>query len=172
MLAHAFALILVAQVAADGLTIDPGVPNDLVTWRWTVHNGKAALGWGRIGDNGRFVAISPAPELPCYPESTPKPKPTPDVKPIADIPEFAINGVEAAKMDGKGLTLRASDPATASQARNALYESDMGEPIDSIKLPKFCPSIGPDLSELGLYALAFGLFGVAGVIFVRSLQPR
>lgn len=172
MLAHALALILVAQVAADGLTIDPGVPNDLVTWRWTVHDGKAALGWGRIGDNGRFVAISPAPELPCYPESTPKAKPAPKVAPIADMPSFAVNGVEAEKMDGKGLTLRASDRATAEQARNALYESDMGEPVEGIKLPKFCPTIGPDLSEFALYAIAFGLFGVAGVVFLRSLQPR
>lgn len=229
MFASILALALVGQIAADGFTINPAIPPDLVTWRWTQHDGKAALGWGRLNDAGLFVAVQPAPEVPCYPASKPKLN-APDDKPawrlaryadelclawgtidgsgrivtsrprpelpllpanaydnpytrvevlskpmppggsasasIGGLPNYATNGVVAEKIDGQGLTLRASDEATAEHARNVLYESTAGDPAGRIKLPKLAPKIAP-------YAVAFGLFGVAGVIFVaRSLQSR
>lgn len=172
MFASILALAIVAQIAPDGLTINPNIPNDLVTWRWTQHDGKAALGWGRLNDAGLFVAVQPAPEAPCYPASKAKPNAASEPT-IGDLPKYATNGVEAEKIDGQGLTLRASDKATAEHARDVLYESTAGDPAGRIKIPKLAPKITPDLADLAPYAVAFGLFGVAGVVFVaRSLQSR
>lgn len=168
---------LIGQIAPDGLTIDPGVSRDLVTWRWTISDGKAALGWGRISDEGRFVAIQPAPEPPIYPASKPKPEPEPEKQSSGDLhggmPEYATNGVVAEKIDGRGLTLRASDRATAEWAKDTLYEAEAGGQPEGLKLPWLAPKIVPDLSEIALYALAVGLFAIAGVVVViRSLPSR
>lgn len=160
MLAPVLALALVSQVAADGLTIDPNLPRDLTTWRWTAHQGKAALGWGRLNDQNQFVAVSPRPRLPLYPEAEPSP--------IEGVPAFAVNGVVSDKLDGGGLILRASDPDTAEAAKQAFFETSSTE--GRLK-PLFLPlKIGPDWSVIGLYAIAASLFVLSGVMLLRSRQ--
>jgi len=163
MLAKILALALVSQVAADGLTIDPNIPGDLTTWRWTAFDGKAALGWGKINAEGRFTPVSPRPEVPLYPVEA-------EAAPIEGVPFYAVNGVVANKLDDKGLTIRASDPQTADLAKQALYD---GEGMEGKLKPLFPPlSIGPDWTEIGLYGVAAGLFVLSGVIFVRSIIHR
>ena len=198
MLAFA-AAVLIAQVAADGKRIDGDIPDSLVTWRWTTHQDRAVLGWGRINANGNFVPVSPHPPWPLYrpqvdqtgekpPTSGPvgaeKPPsaaidPNDDHSPIPSkqdgptigaLPAFAVNGVVTEKIASDGVTLRASDPATAAEGRRILTETKVDAekkaPDDSaIKIPTPTVQIGPDFEKLGLYGLAVALACFAGWIY-------
>jgi len=159
----ALALVLLSQVAADGLTIDPGIPPDLTTWRWTVHDGKAALGWGRLNGEGRFSPVSPRPPLPLYPESEAV------SAPIEGVPAYAINGVASSKLDDGALILRASDPATASEAKQAF---EQGRGFEG-PLNRLCPlKLGPDLKQIALWGLAGGFFASALWLAVSRRRPH
>lgn len=163
MMAKMVALVLLSQIAADGLTVDRGIPRDLETWRWTLHAGRAVLGWGKINEAGFFVPTFPRPEWPLFPGS--------EIKPVEGVPLYAVNGVTSQKLPGSGLTLQASDPETAEEAKQALQQ--LNSASGASKGPLFPPlKLGPDWAEIGLLAVGASMFALSGAILLQSIIRR